>query len=107
MSSGFVPSDVSRAQAHIWLAAGAGVCTRGTSGAVFCPSLSSAQMKCRIKSSLVDAGGAFIVTRAGIVYGSNGGKLVEVVVVVEGWRGVWNVLDGECSKFGTGVIVHW
>src|SRR5260370_28187625 len=75
-SSRFIPSNVSRAQARIWLAAGAGVCTGGAGGAMFCPSLSNAQMKCRIKSSLVDTGGAFIVARAGIAYGNDGGKLV-------------------------------
>src|SRR5260370_34687614 len=60
-SSGFILLNVSGARTHIWLVAGVGVCTRGTGGAVFCPSLSKAWMKCRIRSSaLVDTSGVVI-----------------------------------------------
>src|SRR5260370_37734092 len=60
-SSGFILLNVSGAQTHIWLVASVGVCTRGTSGAVFCSSLFKAQMNFRIRSSApVDAGGVVI-----------------------------------------------
>ena len=50
-SSRFGPSNVSGAQAHVWLTFKAGVCASGAGGAVFCPSLSSTWMNCRIRSS--------------------------------------------------------
>src|SRR5260370_20887419 len=60
-SSGFIPLNVSGAWTHIWLVAGVGVCTGGTSGVVFCRSLSKDWMKSRIRSSaLVDPSGVVI-----------------------------------------------
>src|SRR5260370_17405723 len=60
-SSRFVLLNVSGAWTHIWLVASVGICTRGTSGAVFCPSLFKAWMDFRIRSSApVDAGGVVI-----------------------------------------------
>ena len=73
---------MSGAQAHIWLATGVVVCTGSAGGAVFCPSLSRDQIKCRIRSSiLVDAGGVVTVARNGTVYGVVRAKLV----VGAGW----------------------
>src|SRR5260370_42410319 len=73
-SSRFVLSNVSGAQACVWLMAGTGVCAGGVVGAGFCPSLSSAWMKCRIRSSNpVDSGGTIGAVGAGFVCG---GKLM-------------------------------
>src|SRR5260370_40678361 len=76
-SSRFVLSNVSGAQAHIWLATGVVVCTGSAGGAVFCPSLSRAWIKGRIRSSiLVNTRWAVAGAGNGTMYGVVGAELV-------------------------------
>ena len=96
-SSGFVLSNISGAQAHVWLMVSAGVCASGAGGVGFCPSLSSAWMNCRIRSSEpVGPGGTDVVVGAGFM---GGGKLVSS-------GGGW-VVSTECTQQGIFDIWNW
>ena len=75
----------------------AGVCTSGAGGVVFCPSLSSTQTSCKIKSSKpIGPGGVGVVVGAGFMGGEN------MVGSGGGWVGCT-----ECSHQGIFDIWNW